>query len=129
MTASELPAGAWRVPPRRCRSFHSEHIVTLDQKTSKERHAVIVGGNSGMGLALADRLLRQGGAVTLVGRSRDKLEAARAHLADAGVPRLEQADVASEDEVRSLFDRTGPLDHLVCTAADIRGSYVLLPEL
>jgi NAD(P)-dependent dehydrogenase (short-subunit alcohol dehydrogenase family) len=103
--------------------------VTSDQTPWNESHAVIVGGNSGMGLALARRLLAQDCTVTLVGRSRDKLEAAREHLASAGVPRLEQADVTSEDEVRQLFERTGPLDHLVCTAADIRGAYVVLSEL
>ena len=92
-------------------------------------HTVIVGGNSGMGLALARRLLSEGAQVTLVGRSREKLQAAHARLAGSGRPLLEQADVTSEDEVRRLFERTGPLDHLVCTAADIRGSYVMLAEL
>jgi NAD(P)-dependent dehydrogenase (short-subunit alcohol dehydrogenase family) len=95
----------------------------------KDSHTLIVGGNSGMGLALARRLLAQGAAVTLVGRSPQKLQAAREQLADAGTPRLEQADVTSEDEVRRLFERTGALDHLVCTAADIRGAYVPLAEL
>lgn len=93
------------------------------------RHAVIVGGNSGMGLALAERLLSQGAAVTLVGRSADKLAAAGEQLSRVGRPRLEQADVTREEEVQALFERTGGLDHLVCTAADIRGAYVMLKEL
>jgi NAD(P)-dependent dehydrogenase (short-subunit alcohol dehydrogenase family) len=101
----------------------------VDPQDWKDHHIAIVGGNSGMGLALAERLLAQGAAVTLVGRSRDKLEAARARLAGVGRPRLAQADVTSEDQVRALFERSGPLDHLVCTAADIGGSYVPLAEL
>jgi NAD(P)-dependent dehydrogenase (short-subunit alcohol dehydrogenase family) len=92
-------------------------------------HTLIVGGSSGMGLALARRLLSQGAGVTLVGRSDDKLQTAREQLSDVGAPRLERADVTSEDEVQGLFERTGRLDHLVCTAADIRGAYVPLAEL
>jgi len=92
-------------------------------------HTLIVGGSSGMGLALARRLLSQGAGVTLVGRSDDKLQTAREQLSDVGAPRLERADVTSEDEVRRLLERSGRLDHLVCTAADIRGAYVPLAEL
>lgn len=82
-----------------------------------------------MGLALAQELLTQGIAVTIVGRSLAKLEAARERLQAYGTPRLQQADVSSEQEVQDLFERIGHLDHLVCTAADIGGSYVMLQAL
>lgn len=95
----------------------------------KGRHVVVVGGSSGMGLALAETLLAQGSRVTIVGRSRAKLEAAREQLSPCGTPRLQQADVTSEDEVRHLFAEIGHLDHLVCTAADLGGAYVMLSSL
>ena len=82
-----------------------------------------------MGLALAQELLTQGIAVTIVGRSLAKLEAARERLQACGTPQLQQADVSSEQEVQDLFERIGHLDHLVCTAADIGGSYVMLQAL
>jgi len=95
----------------------------------KDSHVVVVGGNSGMGLALAQELLARGASVTIVGRSLAKLEAAREQLQASGTPRLEQVDVSSDQEVRGLFERIGPLDHLVCTAADISGAYVTLQAL
>jgi NAD(P)-dependent dehydrogenase (short-subunit alcohol dehydrogenase family) len=95
----------------------------------KGKHVVVAGGNSGMGLALARDLLTQGAAVTIVGRSLAKLQAAREHLQACGTPQLEQADVSAEREVQDLFERIGQLDHLVCTAADIGGAYVMLQAL
>ncbi|MGO7594205.1 SDR family NAD(P)-dependent oxidoreductase, partial [Rhizobium leguminosarum] len=41
---------------------------------------IIVGGSSGMGLALAARLIGEGAEVTIAGRSEDKLAAARRDL-------------------------------------------------
>jgi len=90
---------------------------------------VVVGGNSGMGLALCAQVMKRRGDVLIVGRSREKLEAARDRLREFGEPQLHQADVTREDEVRRLFEVTGPVNHLVCTAADIRGAYELLPQL
>jgi NAD(P)-dependent dehydrogenase (short-subunit alcohol dehydrogenase family) len=90
---------------------------------------VVVGGNSGMGLALCARLLGMRCEVLIVGRSQEKLEAAREQLREFGETRLHQADVTQEDDVRRLFEDAGTLDHLVCTAADIRGAYELLPLL
>jgi len=90
---------------------------------------MVVGGNSGMGLALCAALLSGGAEVLMVGRSRDKLEHAAASLRPLGAPLLHCADVTDEAAVRELFEAAGTLDHLVCTAADIRGAYTLLPEL
>jgi NAD(P)-dependent dehydrogenase (short-subunit alcohol dehydrogenase family) len=90
---------------------------------------VVVGGSSGMGLAVSAQLLRLHCEVLIVGRSRDKLDAAREALRAFGAPRLHQVDVTSEAQVQRLFEESGPVDHLVCTAADIRGAYELLPQL
>ncbi|PPA73534.1 short chain dehydrogenase [Achromobacter spanius] len=90
---------------------------------------VVVGGGSGMGLALSARLLSMHCDVVIVGRSRDKLDAAATQLQAFGEPRVCQADVTSEAQVQRLFEDIGHVDHLVCTAADIRGAYELLPDL
>ena len=97
--------------------------------TLEGQRIVVVGGSSGMGLALCAQLMRHRCEVLIAGRSREKLEAARDHLRPWGVPRLHPVDVTREDEVRQLFEAAGPVDHLVCTAADIRGAYELLPDL
>jgi NAD(P)-dependent dehydrogenase (short-subunit alcohol dehydrogenase family) len=90
---------------------------------------IIVGGSSGMGLALARRLLGEGAAVTIAGRSEDRLAAARRDL--DGHPGLATiaVDISREEEVAALFRNSGPVDHIVSTAADIEGAYQLLPSI
>lgn len=92
-------------------------------------HVLIAGGSSGMGLALAGRLLREDWPVTIVGRSQEKLAAAKEKLHHAPQLATIAADITQEDQVASLFAQCGQLDHIVCTAADIGGAYQLLPEI
>lgn len=94
-----------------------------------DRRILIVGGNSGMGLALAARCLAAGAHVIVAGRNPSKLEAARGAL---GAPtELETAtvDITDEDAVATLFAGLGRLDHIVCTAADLDGSYRPIGEI
>ena len=90
---------------------------------------LIAGGSSGMGLALAGRLLREGCAVTIAGRSADKLAAACQALGHAAQLATIAADITQEEQVARLFAQCGPLDHIVSTAADIGGAYQLLPAM
>ncbi|KAA0690191.1 short chain dehydrogenase [Neorhizobium sp. P12A] len=90
---------------------------------------LIVGGNSGMGLALAKSCLAAGATVTVVGRNEQKLKSAAESLQNPTALRTVVADITQEREVAHLFQETGPLDHIVSTAADIEGAYELLPAL
>ena len=94
-----------------------------------DERVLIVGGSSGMGLALARQLLSEGAEVTIVGRSQAKLDEARGSLGNPPTLHVAVADIAGEGEVSRLFAGTGQLDHIVSTAADIGASYRLLPEL
>jgi Dehydrogenases with different specificities (related to short-chain alcohol dehydrogenases) len=88
--------------------------------------AMIIGGSSGMGLALARTLLAEGMTVTIVGRAAQRLDAARSELAQIAGPdriRTASADIAREDDVAALFASTGQIDHIVVTAADATGVY------
>jgi NAD(P)-dependent dehydrogenase (short-subunit alcohol dehydrogenase family) len=91
-------------------------------------HALIVGGSSGMGLALAELLVADGSLVTIAGRSADRLRAAASRLGRHDLVRTRQVDVADEEQVRSLFADAGRLDHVVVTAADAVGAYAPLRE-
>jgi NAD(P)-dependent dehydrogenase (short-subunit alcohol dehydrogenase family) len=87
---------------------------------------LIVGGSSGMSLALAQRLLAEVDEVVLVGRSQARPDAAKEQLRHERM-RTAVADIGHEDQVAALFEQSGPLDHIVSTAADIENAYQLLP--
>ena len=63
---------------------------------------LIIGGSSGMGLATARKIVAQGGHVTLVGSTGDKLDAARAELGQAAETR--QTDLQDSAQVAALTD-------------------------
>lgn len=90
---------------------------------------LIVGGSSGMGLALARRSLDEGAAIIIAGRGDARLNAAREALGRPAALETAVVDISREDEVAALFERIGRLDHIVSTAADIEGAYRLLPEV
>jgi NAD(P)-dependent dehydrogenase (short-subunit alcohol dehydrogenase family) len=80
---------------------------------------VVIGGSSGMGLAVAARLLMEGASVVIAGRSRERLEAACAEL--GYTERLEwvAVDIGNRADVVRLFERVGSLTHLLVTAGDL----------
>ena len=80
---------------------------------------VVIGGSSGMGLAVARRCLADGASVVIAGRSSKRLEAARAELACAGRVQAVAADIGDRAQVAALFEQTGAVRHLVVTAADL----------
>jgi len=94
---------------------------------------VVIGGSSGIGLAVARRSLDDGATVVIAGRSQQRLDAARADLARTGPPagRLSAhpVDIGDLAQVTRLFERVGTLSHLVVTAADLSyGPVVSLSE-
>jgi NAD(P)-dependent dehydrogenase (short-subunit alcohol dehydrogenase family) len=90
---------------------------------------LIVGGGSGMGLALARRCVEAGATVIIAGRSEARLRQAREAFGNPSGLEVAVVDIAREDQVAALFAEIGGLDHIVSTAADIEGAYRLLPEL
>jgi len=83
----------------------------------KKQRFVIIGGSSGMGFALAKKVVQAGAEVVLCGRSSSKLEAAVAELGSAASYQAFDASVAQD--VTKAFIAIGAYDHLVVTAADL----------
>jgi NAD(P)-dependent dehydrogenase (short-subunit alcohol dehydrogenase family) len=86
-----------------------------------ERAALITGGSSGIGLAIARALGEDGYGVTISARRPDKLEGAREELEAAGVDvQAVPAQMTEEEEIHALFEahreRFGRLDVLVNNA-------------
>lgn len=92
--------------------------------------AIVTGGNGGLGLGIAKGLAKEGCAVALVGRNRDKIEKAVAEMAALGAKAIGvQADVSVEDDVNRMVKETveqlGRVDILFNNAAI---SWGLRPE-
>jgi NAD(P)-dependent dehydrogenase (short-subunit alcohol dehydrogenase family) len=91
------------------------------QEAFLARAALITGGSSGIGLAIARALGEDGYGVTVSARRPEKLEAAAEELRSAGIEvESVPANMAQEDEIKSLVsshrERFGRLDVLVNNA-------------
>jgi len=82
--------------------------------------AIVTGGGSGIGLATACELARAGAAIAICGRTAEKLEAARAEIADAAHVLAETCDVREPEQVAAFVDavvaRFGFVDILINNA-------------
>lgn len=101
------------------------------------RTALVTGGGSGIGLACAGRLLRDGASVTIVGRSADRLEAAAGTLggvAPAGATiRWRTCDVTDEAAVAAAVEEAarpaGRLDIAIANAGAGAGGSIFATSL
>ncbi len=85
------------------------------------RVVAITGASAGIGRATALRLARDGAAIAICGRRRDRLDAAAADIRDAGGDALSiVADVTREADVNAFVERVverfGRLDVMICNA-------------
>ena len=96
----------------------------------KDRVAVITGGGTGIGLAIAGRLGELGARVTIASRNSDNLEHGSAELRHAGLdPLCVQLDVRNPEQVDEMVQRVlrhfGRIDILVNNAA---GNFICRAE-
>lgn len=88
--------------------------------SSKQSMAIVVGGSSGMGLATAKRLLKNGVDTLIVGRDKAKLDEAQQMLSNVGDISTLQADLYQGEDVRRVIEFVNSSDrhikHLVNAA-------------
>ena len=78
------------------------------------QHIVVIGGSSGMGLAIAKAAAAAGARVTIAGRDPEKLALAAAAIGGGAATR--RLDIIDEDAVAAFFGANHGIDHLVMTA-------------
>lgn len=83
----------------------------------QDKRVVVVGGSSGIGLAVAAEVLAAGGEAIIVGRSADRLASALDTLGSGVDCKGIICDISDESQVVNLYQQVGPFDHLVVTAA------------
>jgi NAD(P)-dependent dehydrogenase (short-subunit alcohol dehydrogenase family) len=82
----------------------------------KDKRILILGGTSGIGLAVADASLKHGAEVIVVSSDRERVDSALTQLG-AGATGFD-ADLSSEAVTAALFSKIGAFDHLAFTAGD-----------
>ena len=98
---------------------------------------LVTGGGSGIGLGISRRLLEEGAAVTIVGRSAQRLEEGRQALVAAGADpaavRAHAADMSREDPCRRAVEAAselrGGLHAAVACAGEPRGQMAPVTQL
>lgn len=80
------------------------------------KRIVVIGGSSGIGLAVAAGALEEGAEVTIGSSQAGRIEEARSQLHGRVAGAV--VNVQDEDSVGSFFEQIGPFDHLVYTAGD-----------
>jgi NAD(P)-dependent dehydrogenase (short-subunit alcohol dehydrogenase family) len=91
-----------------------------DTLTLKDQRIVVIGGTSGIGLAVALSALDEGASVVVASGRPERVEHARAELAVHSASRstAQVLDVTREAAIKEFFDDVGPFDHLVYTAGE-----------
>src|SRR5580698_6966903 len=86
----------------------------------KDKTALVTGGATGIGLAIAESLSREGCRVAISGRRESKLQESLQHWKGGAAPLAHAVDVADRASVDALFkwanEKLGRIDILVTSA-------------
>ncbi|HEX7933005.1 MAG TPA: SDR family NAD(P)-dependent oxidoreductase [Paraburkholderia sp.] len=92
------------------------------QSSLSGQHAVVTGGGSGIGAAIAQALLRAGARVTLMGRNAERLDAQREACRALGDVACITVDVTQEASVARAFNKAGAIDVLINNAGQAQAA-------
>jgi NAD(P)-dependent dehydrogenase (short-subunit alcohol dehydrogenase family) len=82
----------------------------------ENKRVVLLGGSSGIGLAVAQQVVAQGATAIIASSNADRVREAVATLDGKADGRT--LDLSDEQEIQSFFQSLGDFDHLVFTAGD-----------
>jgi NAD(P)-dependent dehydrogenase (short-subunit alcohol dehydrogenase family) len=88
---------------------------------------VIIGGSSGIGLAVAKLVAKQGAKLTIASRSKERLEKAVSEI--EGDVQIGIINTLDESSVKEFFANFDQIDHLLCFAGDSMGGGVLNSDI
>src|SRR5437899_5501048 len=82
----------------------------------QDKRVVVLGGSSGIGLAVAKQAASQGASVIIASSSAERVQKAVESI--GGEAQGQAVDVSDERAVATFFSKLGTFDHLVFTAGD-----------
>ncbi len=82
----------------------------------QHKRVVVVGGSSGIGLAVAQQAASQGAKVVIVSSNAERIQKAVESI--SGEAQGQAVDVSDEGAIATFFAKLGAFDHLVFTAGD-----------
>jgi NAD(P)-dependent dehydrogenase (short-subunit alcohol dehydrogenase family) len=91
------------------------------------QNVVIIGGSSGIGLAVAKLVAHQGAKVTIASRSTERLEKAAKDI--EGDIHFGIVNTLDENSVKEFFANFDQIDHVMCFAGDSMGGGVLNSDI
>ncbi|HSW86427.1 MAG TPA: SDR family oxidoreductase [Rhabdochlamydiaceae bacterium] len=82
-----------------------------------EKRIIIIGGSSGIGLAIARAAALEGATILIAGRSQERLQSALQSI--QGRAEGIYLDVSSEESVQTFFSNIGSFDHLATPGSSV----------
>src|SRR5260370_11444250 len=104
-----------------CRPQKQENEMTQKREIENQwelsgKRIVVLGGSSGIGLAVAQQAVAQGATAIIASSNADRVKQAVATL--DGKAEGHALDLANERDIQNFFQKIGDFDHLVFTAGD-----------
>ena len=121
MAAETFPMGRRRNEPfTACKNQREVYLMTLPTTPSFRldgRHALVIGGTSGIGLGCAVALAEAGAKVTIMARGAEQLEAVVREMTAAGFAAIPiVGDITDTKAVKGIIETERPIDILVNSA-------------
>jgi NAD(P)-dependent dehydrogenase (short-subunit alcohol dehydrogenase family) len=82
----------------------------------QDKRVVVLGGSSGIGLAVAEQAASQGASVVIASSNAERVHKAVESI--GGAAQGQAVDVSDERAIATFFSKLGAFDHLVFTAGD-----------
>jgi NAD(P)-dependent dehydrogenase (short-subunit alcohol dehydrogenase family) len=104
-----------------CKPQKKERAMTQKQQIENhrefsEKRIVVLGGSSGIGLAVAQQVVARGARAIIASSNADRVKQAVATL--DGNAEGHTLDLSNERDIQNFFRKIGDFDHLVFTAGD-----------
>src|ERR1700756_4439904 len=104
-----------------CRPQKQENAMTQEQQIENHwelsgKRIVVLGGSSGIGLAVAQQAVARGAQAIIVSSNAERVKQAVATL--DGKAEGHTLDLSNERDTQNFFQKIGDFDHLIFTAGD-----------